>query len=252
MPQAAALDWWSSYFDDDYLLEHSPMFTPERNRAEVSRVLGLLGLPLGARILDCPSGQGRHARLFAEAGLDVTALDYSARLLADAERAGPAAGVRYVRGDVRALPAKWRSRFDAVVSLGASFGFFATPAEDAAVIASYARVLRPDGTLILHAANRDGIMANFIEKDWWEADDGTLVLHEREFDPLSAILTVHVILRRKTRTRRRAYRMRLYTATEIAALCAHQGLTVTEAHDGWRDRPLRRRSGEMLLSAVRA
>jgi hypothetical protein len=38
-------------------------------------VLDIAGLPLGARILDCPSGQARHARLLAGAGLDVTALD---------------------------------------------------------------------------------------------------------------------------------------------------------------------------------
>src|SRR5437868_5437749 len=114
----APLEWWRSYFDRDYLVEHAPMFTAERTRAEVARVLDIAGLPLGARLLDCPSGQARHARLFAEAGLDVTALDYSAKLLAEARRAGIPAGVQLVRGDVRNLPARWDGRFDAVVSLG--------------------------------------------------------------------------------------------------------------------------------------
>jgi ubiquinone/menaquinone biosynthesis C-methylase UbiE len=228
------------------------MFTPGRNRSQVARVLELLGLPVGARVLDCPSGQGRHSRLLAEAGLHVTALDYSPKLLAEARRAGALKELRYVQGDMRALPAKWNARFDAVVSLGASFGFFAAPSEDEATIASYARVLQPGGTLILHAANRDGIVAKFIDKDWWEADDGTLVLHEREFDPLSGILTVHRTLRVGARSARRAYRMRLYTATALAEMCARNGLIVTEAFDGWRDRPLRRRSGEMLLRAVLA
>src|SRR6187431_3190727 len=88
----AHLEWWRSYFDQDYLVEHAPMFTAERNRGEVSRALQLMGLPVGARVLDCPSGQGRHARLLAEAGLNVTALDYSAKLLAEARRAGATKG----------------------------------------------------------------------------------------------------------------------------------------------------------------
>jgi SAM-dependent methyltransferase len=159
--------------------------------------------------------------------------------------------LRLVRGDIRNLPARWSGRFDAVVSLGASFGFFATPKEDDAAIRSYANVLRPDGVLVLHAPNRDGIVARFIEKDWWETDDSTLVLHEREFDPLSGVLTVHTTLHRGVRTRKRAYRMRLYTATELAAMCARHKLMVVEAYDGWRERPLRRTSGEFVLHCVR-
>ncbi|HKS05258.1 MAG TPA: methyltransferase domain-containing protein [Gemmatimonadaceae bacterium] len=251
MSPQPALDWWASYFNDDYLLEHHPMFTERRNRREAGRALDVLGLPVGARVLDVPCGQGRHARLFAGAGMHVTGVDYSAHLLSHARAATRGSGVKYVRADMRRLPQSLSGKFDAVVSLGASFGFFATPAEDDATVASYARALVPGGQLVLHAANRDGVMARFIEKDWWRADDGTLVLHEREFDPVSAILTVYVVLQRRADSRQRAYRMRLYTASELAAMFARHGLTLTEACDGWRDAPLRRRSGEMLLVASR-
>ncbi|HYV99121.1 MAG TPA: class I SAM-dependent methyltransferase, partial [Gemmatimonadaceae bacterium] len=204
-------------------------------------------LPLGARILDCPCGQGRHATLFADAGYDVTGADYSRPLLRVAQR-DAGRGTTFVRADARELPKRWTGRFDAVFSLGASFGFFATPAEDAATLASYARVLGPGGVLVLHAANRDGVVSHFIEKDWWETESGTLVLHEREFDPLSGVLTVRVQLRGRSVTKR-AYRMRLYTPTTLAERCAQAGLVVTEVFDGWRDRPVRRRSGEMVLVA---
>lgn len=247
----APLEWWRAYFDGDYLIEHAPMLDEGRTRLEVARVLDVLGLPAGARILDCPSGQARHARLLAQSGFDVTALDYSAELLAHARRAGAQRRMKLVKGDVRQLPPLWTARFDAVVSLGASFGFFATPAEDEAAIANYSRVIKPGGALVLHAPNRDGIVSHFIEKDWWDSSDGTLVLHEREFDPLSGVLTVHTTLKRASRERRRAYRMRLYTATEIAAMCARHGLTALCAYDAWHDRSLRRRSGEMLLHCVR-
>jgi SAM-dependent methyltransferase len=222
-----------------------------RSRAEVSRVLEVLGLPVGARLLDCPSGQARHARLFAAAGLSVTALDYSEALLDEARQAGNLRGVRLVRGDMRGLPKSWTARFDGVASLGASFGLLATPADDEACISSFARVLKPGGALVLHAANRDGIVARFIDRDWWVSDDGTLVLHEREFDPLSGVLIVRTTLHGRRGTRRRAYRMRLYTPSEIAAMCARHGLLVVGAYDAWRDRPVRRSSGEVLVHCTK-
>ena len=48
---------------------------------EVARLIEVMELPVGARILDCPCGQGRHAHLLAEAGYDVDGLDYSPQLL---------------------------------------------------------------------------------------------------------------------------------------------------------------------------
>jgi SAM-dependent methyltransferase len=251
MAATAPLDWWASYFDSDYRLEHSPAHGAARSRREVARALAVAAPPVGARVLDCPCGHGRHARLLAEAGYRVTGLDYSATLLAEAKRGAGTPGLSFRRGDMRALPSAWSGKFDAVVSLGLSFGFFATTSEDEAAIAGFARVLKPEGVLVLHAPNRDGIASRLVEKDWWETRDGTLLLHEREFDPLSGILTVFRTIRRGQRNNRRAYRLRLYTASEIAAICARNGLIVTEAFDGWRDRPLRRRSGEMLLRAER-
>ncbi|MGH7719300.1 MAG: class I SAM-dependent methyltransferase, partial [Gemmatimonadaceae bacterium] len=60
----------------------------------MSRLIELLGLPLGATVLDVPCGQGRHAHLLAEAGYDVQGLDYSAHLLAAARRRGRQPGLR--------------------------------------------------------------------------------------------------------------------------------------------------------------
>lgn len=52
-------------------------------------MLELLGLPLGARILDVPCGWGRHTRLLDEAGLIAFGADLSTTLLEDAvARAG--------------------------------------------------------------------------------------------------------------------------------------------------------------------
>ena len=248
-PHRTVGEWWTTYFDARYLHEFEPLFDLERDRREVARLMDLMGLPSGARLLDVPCGQGRHAHLFAEAGFNVDGLDYSGDLLAVAKRRGTSRTLRYVRGDMRHLPAPWTDRFDAVVNLFTSFGFFADPADDRRTLAEFARVLRPGGVFVWHGGDRDGVMARFLERDWWVTSDGTLFGQERAFDPLSGTLTVSTTWRGSSGQGAREHRIRLYTPTRLAELCAEVGLVVEQAFDGFTPRPVGRRSSQMLLVA---
>jgi SAM-dependent methyltransferase len=242
--------WWTTHFDSWYLHEYEPLFTLTRDREEVSRLVDVLGeLPSGARVLDCPCGQGRHAHLLAEAGFNVDGFDYSETLLAAARERGTGPTLRYTRGDMRKLPGKWSGRFDAVVNLFTSFGFFDTPADDRRVLAEFARVLKPDGLLVWHGGSRDGVMAKFLGRDWWSTADGTMFGQERSFDPLSGFLHVRATWRGPNGEGEREHRIRLYSASHLAERMAEVGLVVEAAYDGWTERSLHRRAGEMLLVA---
>jgi SAM-dependent methyltransferase len=215
-------------------------------------VIDLLGLPQGSRILDVPCGQGRHAHLLAEAGFKVDGLDYSKHLLEIARRRGTSSSLKYTQGDMRRLPSRWSNRFDAVINLFTSFGFFTSPSDDAKVIREFARVLAPGGVLLWHGGNRDGVVSRFLSRDWWEAGEGTVIAHERSFDSLSGVLTIDSILKGdKTGIERRTHRIRLYTPTRLAELCADAGLIVEQSYEGFSNKALSRRSGEMMLVAMK-
>lgn len=215
--------------------------------------MALLGeLPTGSRVLDCPCGQGRHAHLLAEAGFIVDGLDYSRELLAVARARGTGRALRFHEGDMRRLPARWSGRFDAVVNLFTSFGFFDDPGDDRRVLAGFARVLRPGGLLVWHGGSRDGVMSRFLARDWWRTADGTLFGQERRFEPLSGVLHVTSTWRGPVGDGERGHRIRLYAASELADRMREVGLVVEQAFDGWTERPLGRRAGEMLLLARKA
>lgn len=245
-------EWWSKYFDSQYLLEYEPIFDLAQDRREVARLIELLGLPAGSRVLDVPCGQGRHAHLLAEAGFDVDGLDLSSDLLRRARERGTSRTLRYTRGDMRRLPARWTGRFAAVVNLFTSFGFFLEPSDDARVVAEWTRVLEPGGCLVWHGGNRDGVMRRFLARDWWLTSDGTMIGHERSFDALSGVLTVRSTWRGQRSSGEREHRIRLYSANHLAELLARHGLVVEAAFEGWTTRALSRRSGEMLLVARKA
>ena len=220
-----------------------------RDRREVARLIDLLEQPAGARILDVPCGQGRHAHLLAEAGFNVDGLDYSKDLLAVAGARGTGLRLRYTRGDMRKLPSRWSGRFDAVANLFTSFGFFDSPRDDLRVLSEFARVLKPGGILVWHGGSRDGVMTRFLARDWWSTADGTVFGQERRFDPLSGFLEITSTWRGPTGQGERMHRIRLYTASELASRMQEVGLIVEQAFDAWHDRPLTRRSSEMVLVA---
>ncbi len=200
-------------------------------------------------MLDVPCGQGRHAHLLAEAGFNVDGLDYSADLLAVAAKRGTGSRLRYTRGDMRKLPARWTERFDGVANLFTSFGFFDSPRDDLTVLTEFARVLKPGGVFVWHGGSRDGVMTRFLARDWWSTTDGTVFGQERRFDPLSGFLEITSTWRGPTGEGERVHRIRLYTASELASRLQEVGLIVEQAFDAWRDRPLTRRSSEMVLVA---
>lgn len=248
-PRPSSKPWWQTHFDALYLQEYEPLFDPVRDRREVARLLEVLALPTGSRILDCPCGQGRHAHLLAETGFDVDGLDYSRELLAVAKQRGTGKTLRYTQGDMRKLPSRWTGRFAAVVNLFTSFGFFDSPDDDLRVLEEFSRVLEPGGVLVWHGGSRDGVMARFLARDWWSTADGTVFGQERTFDPLSGFLSIRSTWRGPGGEGERAHRIRLYSASELANRMREFGLIVEEAYDGWTERPLTRRSSEMMLVA---
>ena len=176
--------WWKGYFDAQYLREYEPLFALERDRHEVARLIDILGaagrrarsrLPVRPGPPRAPARRGGLRR--GRAGLLRRAAGRGRA------RAAPAACCATGAATCGACRRAGRGRFDAVVNLFTSFGFFATAADDARVIAEFARVLKPGGVLVWHGGSRDGVMARFLARDWWRTADGTMIAHERRVRP---------------------------------------------------------------------
>ena len=243
-------EWWQNYFDSQYLLEYEPLFSLDRDRREASRLIDVLGLPSGARILDVPCGQGRHAHLLAEAGFDVDGLDYS-RSCSPSRRTRHREAPCATRAETCARCRRvGRGASSAVLNLFTSFGFFTNPADDRRVMPKFARVLEPGGVLLWHGGSRDGVMARFLHRDWWQTHDGTLVAQERTFDPLSGQLTVHSVWSGPRRTAVPASTRFASTRQRASrSFAPRSGLIVEQAFEGFTPSRSTRRSSEMMLVA---
>jgi len=170
-------------FDDDYLYFYADVLDDERSDADAEVVARLLSLRPGMRVLDVPCGEGRIAGRLAQRGCEVVGLDSSRPFLALARDRYPE--VTFEHGDMRALP--YDGEFDAVVNWFTSFGYFDAATNDA-VLAGFARALRPGGRLAIELLNparlvallalTGGTTAMVVERD------GDLMVDRATYDPV--------------------------------------------------------------------
>lgn len=253
MRETSEADWWTTYFDDVFLRIYRPLKDETRTAIEVDAVCELLGLEESARILDVGCGWGRHSLELARMGFKVTGLDYSGRMLEEAERSAAAAAldVRWVRGDMREMG--FADEFDAVVSMFSSLGYFATDEEDVAVLRGMRDAVVPGGLLLLETMHRDMIAREFAERDWWETPEGVLVRVERNFDAVAGIS--HEILRWRDvagAAGAKPHSIRIRSATEWAAILEDSGWRAREWVGGWDLEPFTHLSERLIVVAERA
>src|SRR4051794_11213732 len=95
--------WWEAFFGGPWGELQADGYPAERTRAETDFIVDALALAPGARVLDVPCGEGRHSIELAARNFMPTAVDFSARALAAAERRMRERGVQldFVRADMR-------------------------------------------------------------------------------------------------------------------------------------------------------
>ncbi len=170
--------WYAESFDEEYFRSHEYARNTAQTQTEVERIVELLNLSPGARILDLCCGYGRTAIELAKRRYKVTGLDLSAVLLQRAVAHSQLSGVDvcWVRGDMRELP--FEDKFDAVVNIFGSFGFLENDEADQRVLESVYRTLRPGGLFLQEIAKLDAFARNYQPMRAARLRNGLIVVDE--------------------------------------------------------------------------
>jgi SAM-dependent methyltransferase len=139
-------------------------------------------------LLDLACGIGRHSVILAEWGYRVVGFDISPAFISRAEELAKKRGVadrtEFIVGDTRAVGTvleRFRGRFDAVLNLFTSMGYYGEETDER-VLSLLLALSVPDGLLVLDIANRDWIVHNFQAKGFDFGEDGFIMLAERKMD----------------------------------------------------------------------
>jgi SAM-dependent methyltransferase len=155
-------NWFESWFDSPYYA----MLYPHRDQSEASRfidrLLGLLAIPPGSRVLDLACGTGRHSIRMAELGYSVTGIDLSQSSI-DSARQHAHPGLSFLRADMRTFDTG--ECYDLIVNLFTSFGYFNDSAENERVLSRVFAHLMPGGWFVLDFLNADHVRAGLVSAE---------------------------------------------------------------------------------------
>jgi 2-polyprenyl-3-methyl-5-hydroxy-6-metoxy-1,4-benzoquinol methylase len=213
-------EWWETFFEEWLPVMQA---VPRRRSDQQARfIVDTLKLRPGDAVLDCPCGSGRLAVPMAKMGLRVTGVDFWQpsldAALADARRRR--VQLQLIRKDMRQLD--FSSRFDAAINVWTSFGYFENEADDLRVLRRLFAALKPGGRVFLTLVNRDWIMKNFIERDWFTMG-GVTVAEDKVFDYTTSRIhsTWHYI--KDGRVVPKPMSLRVYSWHEMIGMLAKAG-----------------------------
>ena len=135
----------------------------------LQRIFEKHGLPRGARVLDLQSGLGRISVNLAKIGYDVVGVDISPLYLGLAEKWASKERltnkIKFYRTDARKaakLLSTKEEKFDAVVSIGTSIGYYGEE-DDVRTLRSLRTITNPGSLLVVETVNRDYLVKHFQE-----------------------------------------------------------------------------------------
>lgn len=147
-------EWFATWFDSPYY----PLLYNYRDEEEAARfvdqLMQTLALPAGQRVLDVGCGSGRHVHQLARMGYRATGIDLSPASIERARRDAPA-GAHFQVADMRDF--SLGERFDLVLNLFTSFGYFQSQAENLRVLERFHAHLQPGGQLVIDFLNAERV-----------------------------------------------------------------------------------------------
>ena len=234
--------WYKEWFGEEYLELYAHRDEGEAER-HVDFVADLFDAPPRA-ILDLACGAGRHTAALRRRGYRTLGIDLSKTLLAQDPT------LPKVAGDMRCLPFRAET-FDWVLNFFTSFGYFETEEENRTVLDEVARILVPDGRLLIDLFNRDWVIANLEPEETRRVGERTIEI-ERWYDERSERINKRIrLVGTEYPFRTFVESVRAYTSAEVETSLASVGLSVASRWGSFAGEPFSPNSQRLILLAAK-
>ncbi len=231
----ASREWFEEWFNNPlYLKVYSHRDEAEANLC-VETILAVTGFDKATErvsVLDIACGAGRHAFAFARKGLKVSANDLSGFLLETAAKEAQKEGISIAFSGCDMRTIQLDRRFDLVVQLFSSFGYFESEQEDREVIRNVSTMLGPQGWYVLDLINPAWLRQKFMPHS--EKTTGPLsIIEERT---LSTDKVFKKIIIREAGRAEVSFTesMKLFTPESIKELLESEGFEVVRLSGDYR------------------
>jgi SAM-dependent methyltransferase len=203
---------------------------------EIDKVVRLLQITPGIRVLDLGCGIGRDSLELARRGFKVTGIDRTESYLQQAREQAEKEklDIEFVRSDMRAF--RLAGAFDAVINLFTTFGYFEDINDDRKVIGNVIESLKPGGVFILDTHGKE-TLAKIFQKRMWHEQDGVIVLQEHNVSQNWSWMQNRWIMLRNNERIENIISHRLYAGSEMAALLSGSGFSRVDIYGDFDGHP---------------
>ncbi|MBU2492761.1 MAG: class I SAM-dependent methyltransferase [Bacteroidetes bacterium] len=155
-------EWYKNWFaSEDYLKVYR-----HRNEKDAVNLINLIlsstNLTHGSSVLDAACGAGRHSVALKKKGFNITAFDLSIALLKigllNSRKLN--LNIDFFQCDIRNVPLK--TKFDLIINLFTSFGYFDSDDENFKFIKDAQRLLLKGGYFVFDYLNKDELIKNLV------------------------------------------------------------------------------------------
>jgi cyclopropane fatty-acyl-phospholipid synthase-like methyltransferase len=258
--------WWSEeygFFGEHYIegdnskegyLIAQKQTLEERTIKEVDGIINVLDLKGGEHILDIPSGYGRHSIRLAQKGFAVTGSELNSIHLNKAIENAKLAEVEVSFNQENMINISYDNKFDAVINMFYSFGFFNTDEENNKVLKNFYDALKPGGKFLFHTdVNIPRIISGKYREDEVRnlTSGKTLRIIDKYNTKDKKIYGTWIIKNEKGEEVKRDYIVRVYTKEEFIDLCKQIGFISFDIYSDWDKTPYFEDSEDMIIVATK-
>ncbi len=161
--------WFSAWFDSPYYHLLYKDRDDKEARFFMTELIKKLQPTKEAHLLDLACGRGRHAKFLHKQGLKVTGIDLSPQNIAWATKHHAKEGLDFEVGDMRQPYGE--NRFDYILNMFTSFGYFETYEEDIQALRMMKRALKPGGCLVLDFMNVEKVRLGLVKEEVRQVGD---------------------------------------------------------------------------------
>ena len=172
-------EWFESWFESEEYLKVYKHRDENEARLLVNSIISITNIKDNSKILDLACGAGRHSIQFAKRGYPVTAVDLSNNLLKNAKINAQNAkvNINFIHADIRDFYVD--ERFDLVLNLFTSFGYFETDEDNFKVFQTAYNHLNKNGFFIFDYFNKKYLEDNLIPNTNLILEDGEIIQKRR-------------------------------------------------------------------------
>lgn len=190
-------NWFKDWFNsEDYLKVYNHRDSLDAQKLS-DLILSSTNIPKTAKILDAACGYGRHAIYISSKGYNVVGFDLSKTLLTKAKEEALIQNVslNLILADIREIC--FKTKFDLILNLFTSFGYFETDKENFSFIERAFEFLKDNGFYVLDYFNKSYLEKNLIEKSERIIDDMN-VIEKRKIENDRVIKEIIIMKKKST------------------------------------------------------